>query len=249
MTFGFIDVLDASQTKKVIETVDNLSDYWFRRKKDTPFYTLGASTYQDAHHSQESYHSHKQILNPILLENFSWVYDILLTKISENFGKCELISDIAYPGFHIVGHKLNEEITPEFLKFIKDLNPFPHMDLQYRAHERTWNKFNKVDYTDLLSLTLALELPKSGGGLNFWGNVEIDKRQVISKEADEIIHLSMEKIKGKTPNYIEYEVGKLFYHKGHTIHQINKGKINYGDRRITLQSHAIKCDGIYKIYF
>jgi hypothetical protein len=78
MSFGFIDVLNTSQTQKVIETIDELSDYWFRRKKDTPFYSLGASTYQDAYHSQESYHSHKQILNPILLENFSWVYDILL---------------------------------------------------------------------------------------------------------------------------------------------------------------------------
>jgi hypothetical protein len=112
-----------------------------------------------------------------------------------------------------------------------------------------WNKFKNVDYTDLLSLTLALELPKSGGGLNFWGNVEIDENQVISKEADEIIHLSMEKIKEEIPNYIEYEVGKLFYHKGHTIHQISKRKIEYGDRRITLQAHAVKCDGVYRVYF
>jgi succinylglutamate desuccinylase len=83
----------------------------------------------------------------------------------------------------------------------------------------------------------------------YFENVEINENQVITKESDEIIHFSMEKIKGEIPNYIEYKVGKLFYHKGHTIHQINKRKMEYGDRRITLQAHAVRCDGVYRVYF
>ena len=49
---------------------------------------------------------------------------------------------------------------------------------------------------------------------------------------------------------VPYTIGKLMYHTGHVLHQIIPGyKLQDGDRRMTLQGHGIKCDGIWRLYF
>lgn len=248
MSFGYIDVLSESESKQAVETVHKLNKVWIRRSPDpVPFYTLGAVTYIDACRNQEQYHKHRKLLNPILLKNFSWLYDIVLGKLSNQFGPCELLSDVAYPGFHVFGAKLGETMHPTALEAMQKPLASLHVDIQYQEHYNVWNKFGSIDYNDLFSFTLALELPKTGGSLYLWDTIDLTVEQIST--------FNFQDPRDKenqipTPRVMEYEVGKLFYHTGHILHQIAPGKnLSVNDKRITLQGHGVKCNGIYRVYF
>ena len=59
----------------------------------------------EACESIEKYHKHRKIMNPVLRKHFTWLYDILLEKLSTQFGPCEIVNELGHPGFHIFGHK------------------------------------------------------------------------------------------------------------------------------------------------
>lgn len=248
MSCGFIDVLSEHQAKEAVTLVHNLNKLWISRSPNVvPFYTLGAVTYIDACRSNEQYHKHRKVLNPVLLKNFSWLYDIVLEKLKTVFGPCELLSDVAYPGFHIFGTKLDETLHPYAIESMKKPLASLHVDLQYREHYSIWNHYGKIDYDDLFSFTLALELPRSGGGLYLWDDVDLTSQQIDTFNFQDPRDKENQV---PTPRYIEYEVGKLFYHTGHILHQIAPATdLQDGDRRITLQGHGVNCQGVYKIYF
>ena len=75
MDIGSIEVLDDEQSKKVVEFVDNLEKIWVRREPDPiDFFTIGACTYQDGVADIKHYNRYKELVNPILMDDFSWLY-------------------------------------------------------------------------------------------------------------------------------------------------------------------------------
>lgn len=245
MLVEYIDVLSDEQAKEITQTVTSLHKVWIKR--GVYFYTLGAVSYLDGVENTYRYHKLREAYNPVLKKKFSGLYDIVLEKISEVLGPAQLLDLVGHPGFHIWGYSPTEgRIEQSFIDGYK--SPFLgslHVDIQYLPHMPIWNTYNSMDLKNTLSFTLALEMPESGSGLNVW-------RYLTGDDIDKWNYLDCnERLKTlDPPTYIPYKVGRMTYFIGHLIHQIPATKeLKQTDRRITLQGHGVKCDGIWYIYF
>ena len=137
--------------------------------------------------------------------------------------------NLALPGFHIfLFHPAFEQSTAKL-----------HRDLQYRQHQ--WHEDQENNRH--ISFTLALKLPKFGGGMNIWDlhHREVDK---LSQTKMESLALSRKK------EFYPYQLGKLALHSGHFVHQIAPGKnMQPDDQRITLQGHGTCDRGVWHLYW
>ena len=89
---GYIDVLSDEQIKETVKLVDKLEKVWIRRAPiPMDFFTVGAVTYMEGCESIKKYHRHRKVMNPVLRKHFTWLYDILLEKLSTQFGPLSLI--------------------------------------------------------------------------------------------------------------------------------------------------------------
>jgi len=264
-----VKVLTPDKLKYCAEKILSLEKFLTKRKGFEEFDTLGAATYLDygnehkgsynlnAKYDSTKYEEIKNILNPILLENFNWLYDELLPVLTNEL-KTECVieqkSNLAYPGFHL------------FYPFELCNKPYcpVHLDSQFNYHLESLNKiYNKVE-EDVITFTLSIILPKSGAGLYYWpleninSTVEeasnyyqdtIDRGEELLKLTEGISREEYEK--EMTPNFLEYKEGYMSLFKGNLLHQIAPWKqpICPDEERITLQGHGIKCDGKYVIYW
>ncbi len=262
MKVGFIDTLPMSHVKEAIDRVDQLYECcWVRRGiycgKDgfaandqypIDFYTLGSVTYIDGLANLPEYYRYAKDINPILRDFFNWLYDIVLDKLSEEIGPCELINELAHPGFHIFGHPPGKEVSPYTHIFMQQPLATIHYDLQHEKHLDIWKTYGDYDFDNPLTFTLALELPTTGAGLNTWEEPLVEKYDPKSDFTNGMRTLSYQDY--GPPTVVQYEVGKMFYFIGSLLHQIAPAYNPVPtDRRITLQGHGIKCNGIWKIYF
>lgn len=263
MKTGFIDVLSEEQVKLTSEYIDLFQDYWvprgiycktngFSEDPSNPidFYTIGAVTYIDGLVDLNDYYRYSKSINPTLLEYFGWLYSIVLDKLQENIGPCEMLDFLGHPGFHIFGHKPGKEVTPQTIEYMKKPLATIHKDLQQDKHIKVWEYYKEFDLEDCLSFTLAIEVPKSGAGLNTWNEPSLEKYDRNDEFSKELKTLDYGEY-GPPTAVVPYEPGKMFYFIGKLLHQIAPvvEDTDPNDRRITLQGHGVKCDGIWKIYF
>jgi len=197
-----------------------------------PFYTLGTASYLDSSEGDDSeYRKLAQQSNPILLEHFSSLYDRLKHALEEATGAPVIYEkELALPGFHIF---LSDKM---FEKPIASV----HFDLQFESIQ--WD-YEDVDYDNLISFTLPITLPHTGGGLYYWDIFRPDVKDLLRRELDALKET-------KERKYHPYEVGNLVVHNGLMLHQIAPGKdLAPDDSRITLQGHGLFCDGAYRLYW
>ena len=81
----FIEVLNQNELKRCVDLVHSLKKYYEPLPEGFNFETLGAASYLhygnehlDDEQTNSKYHTIKSKSNPILLENFKWLYDILI---------------------------------------------------------------------------------------------------------------------------------------------------------------------------
>ncbi len=279
MEIGSIEVLDDSLSQKVVDSVDELEKIWVRREPDPiDFFTIGACTYQEGVIDIKRYHQHREVVNPILIAHFSWLYDVVIEKLSKILGSIEVVDELGYPGFHIFGHKPGCVSHPACIEVFQSPSASLHFDHQYEEHDNYWEQFDKVDLENAFSFTLPVELPKYGGGLWLWNWREVpeldevfnfndsDGKVIAFKKYMDDFDPRYDKAfwKNKTspalseydpiyddkPIVLPYQVGRAFYHFGPVWHQIMPGyKLSDTDRRISLQGHGVKCDGVWRLYF
>ena len=231
MGIRYLDCLTSTECESIRERVHSLTQYWVARiDEKIPFYTLGAASYLDAEGNKEPrYRGIAKRMNPILQTHFSDLYNRLIEVIGLATGqKVEYDTALALPGFHIF---LFSELFTQPLAS-------KHFDLQFKLID--WKKYNKVDFEHPISFTLAIILPKSGGGMYCWDlfyNPEVDRS-------------SREQEKEESKTFVEYSSGKLVLHEGLMLHQIAPLKeMNSTDERITLQGHGLICDGVMRLYW
>ena len=181
-------------------------ELWQPRSKEYPFYTLGKSAYLDG--KTRAYHKDSAWLNEILLEEFGELYEKILTCLSEEYLEpVELAHDLALPGFHIF---------PSHPKFLTIAGKW-HMDYPHT----TLNLGDK----DPSAFTLPIELPVSGGGMDF-----LDDKGIMS--------------------HIPYKERELVLHSGLDVHRIAGMKAyTPGEYRITLQGHLIRRDNTMEVFW
>lgn len=228
-----IDLLSSSECQQVSSTIQKLKHLWIARKPEVPFYSLGSGSYFHAASGvllDEHYYTLVEKYNPLLQKHFGWLYQRLANRLSRHLNAPTCYSDnLALPGFHIF------LFHPAF----KFASAKQHRDLQYRQHQWHENQENKRH----ISFTLALELPKFGGGMNIWDlhHHEVDK---LSQTEIESLTSSRKQV------FYPYQLGALALHSGHFVHQIAPAKnMQSDDRRITLQGHGT-CDcGVWHLYW
>lgn len=106
-----------------------------------------------------------------------------------------------------------------------------------------WQHPGELDFDQPVSFTLPLRLPAAGGGLNTW---PADWRHCHDSPLliPELLVRSLE------CHRVAYTEGVLMVHSGHMLHQIAPAPdMCSGDRRITLQGHALPRRGVYQLYW
>jgi hypothetical protein len=236
--FEQFNLLDADECRRAADAIQALRPYWEPRLPDAPFFTLGAASYLDAAKPATRtalYYEKAARLNPVLDENFDWLYARLLGALEERLaGRCAFEPRAARPGFHV------------FL-------PFPlfrlsvasiHVDLQYELLD--WSGHSDPDFENPVSFTVSVVLPRGGGGLHTW---DVPYEAVRSLSRQEIAR----RFSPVPPRHRPYVPGGLVLHSGHTLHQIAPlpptGAGDPGDARITLQGHAVRSDGTWWLYW
>ena len=248
-----VNCLSLAECQETVNKINSSESLWIHRQVDLdmPFYSLGAASYLDISQEPEdalkngfnsvAYEKYNKLIktyNPFLLEKFSNLYEKLIKLFSSKFN-CEvkLLESLALPGFHI------------YLAdwFFQDEMGIIHCDLQYMSHN--WDnlfpnwKNTRDDLEKHLSFTLALELPKYGGGLYHWDYVYADVAHMDFSEREEYLS-------SKEKKYTKYSPGQLAIHSGDMYHQIAPmQEVQNEDRRITLQGHAALINDTYYLYW
>ena len=227
-----LSVLTLSECQEIRSLVYALKECWLKRNPFVPFYTLGATSYIDAAKNQQDYYSKAQQYNPILRDRLEWLYKRLAEILAQYLkAPTSYQHSLALPGFHIyLACKLFEQPIASV-----------HCDLQYKLVN--WESPEQTNFNTPISFTLAISLPKFGGGLNIW---EVQAQEILELPGSEIKQL----IKSRAKRFYPYQVGQLIIHSGHSIHQAAPAKnIQPDDERITLQGHGIFNQGSWQLYW
>jgi hypothetical protein len=266
---GLVSLMSKDDAKNIVDRIDSLNQYWTPRPRNglNMFYTMGAAGYLDTYNGARpnQYSDLYNKINPILKENFSDLYELLINKLNTLVGKCELADNLAFPGFQIFGLKkehMDNIIPIPNIGYSTEL----HSDKVSYNHKSYWDKYKEVE-EDMLTITVAFEIHKNGSGLVVWDkDMDIDSNteyaNAIKKESMDILRTVKEKsgypfnenkiseFDMEYPKIVEYYPGSMFYVIGDPWHQV-ASPINAmsNERRITLQAHALKCDGIWRLHF
>jgi hypothetical protein len=193
-------------------------------------YTLGAASYLDAHPDEAPYRRAAALYDPILREHFGGLYERLQEAMAVRLGAPTAYRPGgALPGFHLfLAH-------PGFTQSAAHV----HADLQYNQLDWSWARM----VSRPISFTLAIALPRDGGGINLW---DVSARQFMSwPEAD-----APRLLGAATTRYFAHTVGYVTLQFGHLMHQIaTPTRFVEGDERFTLQGHGLLCDGVWQLYW
>ena len=229
-----ISMLNAGECAAVLARVQANRPRWTKRYPGLPFYTLGTASYLDSGPvRRDAYYRKAAATNPLLEHEFGWLYERLLEALGDHLrAPVQFEPRAARPGFHIaLAHEA----------FRKPLAK-AHFDLQFFGVE--WSDEDRMDFTQPVSYTLAVRLPRSGAGIRIW---DLDK-----EEWDEMTPQARERIANeRVPEYVAYREGEMVCHSGLLLHQIApaQGAIYDNDIRLTLQGHALPSRDGYRLYW
>ena len=264
MRSGYLKVLDKDAIDNTIERVDLLKEWWiprgvycgeggFTASEENPvdFYTLGVATYIDGITDIQYYYDYIKSQNPVFKDYFSWLYDLVIYNLWGEIGECQVADFLAYPGFHIFGTKPNEPPKMATKMYMEQPSATIHVDLQHEQHEFLWNHFKEVDLENTLSFTLPIQVPTNGGGLNTWEEESMKQYEIDNKYTKHMKELDYSKWGDyDEPTVVPYNAGEMFWFIGKLVHQIAPAyNADFNDRRISLQGHGVKCDGVWQLYF
>ena len=264
MRSGYLEVLDKDAIDNTIERVDLLKDWWiprgiycgeggFTASEENPvdFYTLGVATYIDGITDIQYYYDYIKSQNPVFKDYFSWLYDLVIYNLWGEIGECQVADFLAYPGFHIFGTKPNEPPKMATKMYMEQPSATIHVDLQHEQHEFLWSHFKEVDLENTLSFTLPIQVPTNGGGLNTWEEESMKQYEIDNEYTKHMKELDYSKWGDYgEPTVLPYTAGEMFYFIGSLVHQIAPAyNADFNDRRISLQGHGVKCDGVWQLYF
>ena len=264
MRSGYLKVLDQQGIDNTIERVDLLKEWWiprgiycgeggFTASEENPvdFYTLGVATYIDGITDIQYYYDYIKSQNPVFKDYFSWLYDLVIYNLWGEIGECKIADFLAYPGFHIFGTKPNEQPKMATKMYMEQPSATIHVDLQHEQHEFLWSHFKEVDLENTLSFTLPLQVPMNGGGLNTWEEESMKQYEIDNKYTKHMKELDYSKWGDyDEPTVVPYNIGEMFWFIGPLVHQIAPAyNADFNDRRISLQGHGVKCDGVWQLYF
>lgn len=204
---------------------------WPKSRGKAPFYVLGYAAYS-CRNSMAGYRRGYESLNPVLWQNFSWVYERLQGLLSARLNaRVVFRQDASLPGFHILlAHPI----------FVKVPNPW-HVDFDFELLR--WKK--SIDTDHVLAFTLPIALPKAGAALDV-----LDLRyKDVSRypRARWPSHAARAALKRSYP----HRLGRIMLQDGNSFHRIApfKETPSTDEMRITLQGLAARQGRHWEIYW
>lgn len=216
------EFLSEDMCAALAERVKSLKPYYRARGNGT-FWTLGASTYNDSvmEYMGVAWHD-----NAILTRHFGYLMQLLADRVQDALGiEVVYLHSHGLPGFHIFDLTSNGRAG------------HIHIDEPYTRC------FWPCQYDTPLTITVPLELPEAGGGLNLYPDIPAE----VLRLHDQGIEVDLPE-----PEFHEYKVGEIYWHTGLTPHQIaNTGDMGENEHRITLQAHGVRLTQTnqYVLYF
>ena len=103
--------------------------------------------------------------------------------------------------------------------------------------------YQNIEKNYTTSFTITIKLPSCGSGLNYWDITYAEYPNHSNKDPETAFP-------EEKRHYLPYEEGKIVIHNGLMLHQIAIPKdLKKDDVRITMQGHAIRCDGVWRIHW
>lgn len=230
-----LDVLTASEVAVALERLDASRARWVARSPG--FWTFGRAAYLDVMNSidpEADYYESLGAWNDLLRSELGWLLDRVAAIVAEYVGEsCTFFEGVALPGFHIF----------EGRGIATGRWPNQHFDLQYRGLR--WP--GPLDEERTLSFTLALEVPQAGAGLEIWDLTEAEFIRLERMGR----RVTMESLGTLRPSWVHrYQPGWMALQTRPIMHRIaTTPYVIAGDRRITMQGHAIAVDDRWVIYW
>jgi hypothetical protein len=231
-----LDLIDPAEAARIVARVLALSAHWVARHPGVPFYTLGAASYLDADKGDDRlYRERAAVNNPLLAAHFGPFLEQFRQRVERALGaECFYDPRLALPGFHIY------LADPQFAQRMGSI----HIDLQFENIRWAELGYPEIAFERQLSLTAALELPQSGGGLKVW---PVDGQSIRGASAEQRAALLAQRPRAVLHRY---QVGRLAIHSGFLFHQIAPiAAVHPDDRRITLQAHALPIASRWLLYW
>ncbi|MEI8402152.1 MAG: hypothetical protein WCG12_15235 [Alcaligenaceae bacterium] len=253
-------ILSPQAAKETVDKILALEQHWVCPNNDF-FFTVGAFSAREFFDKDgpvsperrdvyDRYNNIRASLNPVLMANFNDMYESVRSGLEGALGAKVLYANehIGLPGFQILGPSPEQKFLPqevaEQLEKLEGWSAF-HIDTPYMPHASFWQRFQRADFNNALTFTLSLQLPKSGSGLDVWKNPGDTEAGVKFNG----IHTSEHPALITDHEFVPYQTGHLTYFTGHMVHRVaGRHRLLRDDRRITLQGHGVKCDGIWYLY-
>jgi hypothetical protein len=238
-----IPVLDLAECERAFQEVCDLRPHWIPRTPSPPsFFTLGVASYQDLsgivpHVPRQNYYQDAPFFNALILDKFGWLLNRVRSSLECLLGAPAQFSPrLSVPGFHI----FDDVAIPR-----TDIASI-HCDLQYKLID--WNDgAPPPDFTDPISFTLPVKLPKGGGGINGW-DLTYEEIGDTMRRYGAFTMADVTKYRCKT--FYPYSLGVMAVHSGHRVHQIGPAAdVQQGDQRITLQGHGLRRGAEWVLYW
>ena len=253
-------ILSPRAAEQVVAQILSLGEHWVCPNDDY-YFTIGAFSAReffdkngpipaDRHDVYERYHGIRALLNPIFSTHFADMYEGVRGALETALGAKVAYAPehIGLPGFQILGPNPQQKLLPEAVaKQLEQLEGWSafHIDTPYLPHTAFWERFQEADFNNGLTFTLSLQLPKAGSGLDVWKN---PGDVSAAKAFNGIPTLEHQKLITDY-EFVPYQTGCLTYFTGHMVHRVaGRHRLLCDDRRITLQGHGVKCDGVWYLY-
>jgi hypothetical protein len=221
-------VLRPKECEAVRERVVALREHWTRRSEGD-FFTLGAAAYLDAPARLDAYTKIAQTLNPVLRENFEWLYERVRGGLEQVLGQpVSYTCECALPGFHIFLFSGDDQSSDRPATRA-------HFDLQW-MHAMPGHPPEET-----LSFTLLVEEPSGGSSMEIW---PAHKNAVPSN------FNALQYAATHSSRTLRYSPGYMVVHDGLLLHAIGQASIAAPrGTRITLQGHGARSSEGWKLYW
>lgn len=255
LSIDSLDLLTKEECDRVHSIIQDLENIWVLRHPVIPFYTLGAAHYFDIPDNPESpnyYYELAKKYNPILQLHLGWLYERLANKLVQHLkAPVNYRENLGLPGFHIfLPHPALEEpknLTHQQWYASRYNQPkvvanaihsdTSHMLVNWETKEKD------IDFSKVMSFTLAIVLPKSGGGLYVW---DLQRDETIGIKSGELLKL----LNSRNKTLYSYKPGNFILHSGQNYHQIAPmPNMLENDSRITLQGHGLFHEGKWQLFW
>lgn len=200
-------------------------------KRRDNFWTIGSASYKDkGKYTEQEYLKYVAKKNLQLLDIFPEFYRFQLEYFSDLLkATVQYMPDVSIPGFHVFKY------CKEFEKPLAR----PHVDVPFNQFD--WGK--RVGYNTIFTHVVPVEVPDKAG---MW---------VWDITADDIDEYGFDKCKEYIETHEPFDTvyhytDNMIFHSGRFAHQIKPFERGQENKwRITLQSHAVKMDGVWYLYW